>query len=125
MSERIIINNLRVEAFLGVYEWEQQVRQVVYLDLEILPLGRSFREIADSDRLEDALDYSRLVQHIEVFVVSHRFRLLETMISTLADMLLAEFAIAELALNIHKPSALKGNAVVSAQLLRYREHGSR
>ena len=33
--DKVFIKNLKVEAIIGIYEWERQVKQVISLDIEM------------------------------------------------------------------------------------------
>ena len=48
----VYIRDLRVEAIIGIFEWEREVRQVISLDLD---LAADIRPAANSDDIKDAL----------------------------------------------------------------------
>ena len=53
----VYIQALELDAVIGVYEWEQQIEQRLLLDLE---LGADIKKAAESDSLDDALDYFQI-----------------------------------------------------------------
>ena len=84
----IFIHQLRVEARIGVYAWEQHMTQPLLIDLELeLPSAKAFA----SDELGDALDYAAIVKRVQSFARDHPYRLLERFAEGLADLLRSEF----------------------------------
>ena len=61
---RIFIHDLRVEARIGVYDWERHLPQTVRLDVELAaPSELPFQ----SGRIADALDYAKIVERLKAF----------------------------------------------------------
>ena len=84
----IFIRDLRIETRIGVYAWEEHMRQPLLLDIELeLPSAKAFT----SDSFADALDYSAVVQRLQSFAADHPHKLLERFAEALADLLRAEF----------------------------------
>src|SRR5512145_3221115 len=84
----IFIHDLRVETRIGVYDWEQHLRQTVRLDLEIeCPSDAAFR----SDHFADALDYSAVVSRLQALAADHPHKLMERFAEAIADVVLGEF----------------------------------
>src|SRR5574340_713036 len=68
LMDIIFLRELKVETLIGVYEWEKRAPQTLQLDLDIaLPDSRA----CQSDNIDDALDYSKVAQHIQT-VLSER-----------------------------------------------------
>ena len=59
---KIFIHDLRVEARIGVYDWERHLPQTVRLDLEI---GAPSELPFQSGKIADALDYAKVVAAAE------------------------------------------------------------
>ena len=61
--DKIFIHDLRVEARIGVYDWEKHLPQTVRLDLELAaPSPLPFQ----SGKIADALDYAKVVERLQV-----------------------------------------------------------
>ena len=103
--DRIYIKGLRVEAVIGVYDWERQRPQTLCLDVEF---DADVGSAASRDRIEDATDYRAVKKRLVSFVADSRFRLVETLAERIAEILLSEFGISWLRLRVGKPGALSG-----------------
>ncbi len=84
----IFIHDLRLETRIGVYEWEQHLRQTLRLDVELgLPSDTAF----STDDLADALDYAAVVRRLQAFATDHPHKLMERFAQAVADIVLGEF----------------------------------
>lgn len=87
MSDDLIsIKGLKASACLGVDAEEREKPQPVEINLE-LELDAS--EAGKSDRLEDTVDYSELVDEVVETVSSASYRLLEALAQRIADAVLS------------------------------------
>ena len=101
--DTVFIKGLKAASVIGCYDWERDIRQTLIIDLE---LTADFTRAAQTDALEDALDYAAISQRIIAVCDESRFQLLETLADHLAQLLLAEFGIAGLKMTITKPGAV-------------------
>ncbi|MEA3411431.1 MAG: dihydroneopterin aldolase [Pseudomonadota bacterium] len=101
----VFIRDLRVEARIGVWDWEQKIRQVVSIDLE---MGADNRTAAATDDIADTLDYKAVSRRIVAFVEGHDFHLVETLAERIAELIREEFSIPWLRLCLSKPGAVRG-----------------
>ena len=84
----IFIHDLRVEARIGVYDWEKHLPQTVRLDLVIAaPSELPFQ----TGRIADALDYAKLVERIKAFARDAPPPLLERFADKVAQLVMTEF----------------------------------
>jgi len=95
----IFIHDLKIEAYIGAYAWEQQVKQTLVFDLD---LGFCIQKAAMSDAINDALDYAVLSQHLHEYLSDKKFALIETMAEKVAEFLLKTFALPWLKIKITK-----------------------
>ena len=101
--DTVFIKGLKAASVIGCYDWERDIRQTLVFDLE---LKADFTRAAQTDALEDALDYAAISQRIITVCDASRFQLLEALAEHLASLLLKEFDIAELSMTITKPGAV-------------------
>ena len=101
----IFIRDLRIDAVIGIYDWERSIRQTLSLDLE---LATDIRKAAASDAIEDTLDYKAVAKRIIAFVQESRFGLVETLAERVAALILEEFPVPWLRLTLNKGGALRG-----------------
>ncbi len=115
--DKLIIQDLRVQAHIGVRPWEQQVRQPLLLDLE---LATDASRAAATDALAQALDYGALSRRLTAFVAASRYGLIETLAEQIAALLQQEFGVHWLRLRIRKPLAIPDAAFVAIEIERGR-----
>ncbi len=113
--DRIFLEDLRVEAVIGIFEWERRVKQTVSLDLE---MATDVRRAAATDRIDDALDYKGIAKHLIRVVEESEFKLVETLAETLARIVVTEFGVPWLRLSVSKPGAIEGSRNVGIVIER-------
>lgn len=101
----VFIRDLRLEARIGVWDWEQKIRQMVSIDLE---MGADNRRAAATDDIADTLDYKAVSQRIRSLVEDTSFHLVETLAERIAEIVREEFSIPWLRLSLSKPGAVRG-----------------
>lgn len=106
MAQDIIyLYELKVDTIIGIFEWERRVRQTVSLDLE---MAADIRKAADSDSIDDTLDYKAVAKAVIQFVEASSFQLVETLAERVAQLVMNEFDVAWLRLRINKKGAIRG-----------------
>lgn len=101
--DTVFIKGLKAASVIGCYDWERDIRQTLVFDLE---LEADFTRAAQTDALEDALDYAAICQRVIAVCDASRFQLLEALADHVATLLLAEFDISGLRMTISKPGAV-------------------
>ncbi len=85
---RIFIHDLRVEARIGVYDWERHLPQTVRLDLDFeTPSMLPYQ----SGKIADALDYAKVVERLKAFAKDAPPPLLERFAEKVAHIVMDEF----------------------------------
>lgn len=102
----VYIRDLRIETVIGIYDWEREVRQTVSLDLE---MATDIRKAAQSDSIEDTLNYKAVAKRLIQFVGDSQFQLVETLSERCAELVLGEFDVSWLRLRLSKPGAVRGS----------------
>jgi len=103
--DTIFISELRIETRIGIYAQELQVPQIIQLDLEI---GLRGKHAADSDRIEDTIDYAKIVNAIKKLFSEQHFSLLEHAAESSAGMVIRDFNAPWLRVSIAKLAPLAG-----------------
>jgi dihydroneopterin aldolase len=103
--DKIFLNDLKIDAIIGIYDWERQTRQTLTFDLE---MDWDIKPAAASDDISKTLDYGAVAQTIVGFVKASEYQLIETLAEDLCALLLQEFAIPRIKLTLSKPVALHG-----------------
>lgn len=117
VGDRIFLRGLAIECVIGFIEWERRIKQTVVVDIE-LPVD--CRRAASSDSVEDTLDYKRVAKRIIAFIEASEFHLVETLAERVAQLVLAEFAVEWVKLDINKPGAIRGSRDVGVAIFRTR-----
>ena len=102
--DRIFITALTVEAVIGIYDWEREVKQRLEIDLEV---WMDLRAAASSDAIEDTLNYKSVAKRVLAFVEASRYRLVEALAGEIARIVLEEFRVARVRVTVHKPGAIR------------------
>jgi len=116
--DTIFIRALKAEAIIGIFDWERQVKQTVLLDIE---LNADIRKAALTDSIEDTLNYKRVAKRVVAFVEASAFHLVETLSEHVAMLILAEFEIRTVRIELSKPGAVRGSKDVGIIISRNRE----
>jgi dihydroneopterin aldolase len=114
-KDKVLIEGLKVDTVIGVFDWEREIKQSVLLDIE---MSWNNKKAASSDRLEYALDYNAISLRLIDFIENSSFQLIETLAEHVAELLLAEFNIPELTLKVSKPGAVKAASNVAVKIKR-------
>jgi dihydroneopterin aldolase len=113
--DRIFVTDLRVDAIVGIWDWERAMTQSVSIDLE---MAWDIRPAAENDDIDQTLDYRSVSKRVGAFVQESQFKLIETMAEQIADLIRQEFGVTGLTVSIHKPSAVRGARDVGVRIER-------
>lgn len=116
--DRILISDLAVRCIIGVNEEERRERQDVVINLAIYA---DLRKAGQSDRFEDAVDYSAIKKRIVSMVENSRYYLVEAMAEAIAKICLDHPAVTKVQVRVDKPGALRFARSVGVEITRERE----
>lgn len=105
----VYIRDLRIETVIGIYDWERKIKQTVSIDLD---MAFDIRKAAESDHIDDALNYKAVAKRIIAFVEESSFQLVETMSEQICSIVLNEFGVKWVKLRLGKPGAVSGSKEV-------------
>ncbi len=114
-SDTIFLHELKVETIIGIEDWERKIRQTVSIDLE---MGADIRRVAETDSIDNALNYKAVAKRVQQFVVESEYQLVETMAERIADLVLQEFGVPWIQVRVSKPGAIRGADNVGALIHR-------
>ena len=116
-GDRIFLRGLECQCIIGFIDWERRVPQTVVLDLEF-PCDCA--RAAGSDAVADTIDYKQVAKRVLAYVGATQFHLIETLAHRLALLLLEEFALAWVVVEINKPGAIRHSRDVGVRIVRQR-----
>lgn len=111
----VFVKDLRVDTVIGIYDWERQIRQVVSIDLE---MATDIAKAANSDSIDDTLDYKAVSKRIINFVRDSEFELVEKLAEEITRIVLTEFNTPWVRLKLGKPGAVRGSEEVGVLIER-------
>ena len=99
-NRKILINNLVMQASVGVYENEKQNKQKIIINIELLLSNNSEPK---QDNLESTQDYSQFRKCIVDIIQSQHFQLLEILVEKIHSSLIINSYVIGAKVNISKP----------------------
>ena len=113
--DKIFLDELKVETFIGIWEWERRIRQTVVIDIE---MSADIAKAAATDDVVDTLNYKSVAKRIQGFVADSSFKLVETLAERLAAIIRDEFDVAWVRVRVNKPGAIRGSKAVGVLIER-------
>lgn len=113
----IKIENLRLRTIIGIYDWEKENPQDLVINVTIDFDGR---KAAESDSIDDTLDYKAINKKIISFVETNDFNLLERVAGGICDIIFEDPAVRWASVKVDKPGALRFADSVSVTEARER-----
>ncbi|WP_194437562.1 bifunctional dihydroneopterin aldolase/7,8-dihydroneopterin epimerase [Vibrio fluminensis] len=110
--DKVFIEQLEVITTIGVYDWEQEIKQKLVLDIE---MAHDNRPAGKSDDVQDALDYAQVSEAVINHIVNGRFLLVERVAEEVAELIMSRFNVPWIKIRLTKPGAVpqaKGVGVV-------------
>ena len=97
----IRLTGIDVYAYHGAHPAERELGQRFVIDVE---LWADVQAAAESDAMQDALDYTKVHQRIVDLTAGESFHLVEALAGRICDLLLGEFPIDAATVTVHKPN---------------------
>ncbi|KII78566.1 bifunctional dihydroneopterin aldolase/7,8-dihydroneopterin epimerase [Vibrio renipiscarius] len=110
--DKVFIEQLEVITTIGAYDWEQEIKQKLVLDIE---MAHDNRVAGKSDDVADALDYAQVSAAVINHIVHGRFLLVERVAEEVAQLVMSKFNVPWIKIRLTKPGAVpqaKGVGVV-------------
>lgn len=95
----IKIKNLKLEAILGIYDWEQNTKRPIIINAQIHTKADDAKY---SNNIKDAIDYDIIVKQIKSYVSSKNFQLIEKMTQEILEIIMKDDRISKCVLEIDK-----------------------
>ena len=99
MADRLVIERLEFEGFVGIEEGERTVPQPLAVDIELF---LDFSRASSTDDLKDTVDYAAVAGTIVATAKAEQFVLIETLGERLAELILAEYPVSEVSMWVRK-----------------------
>jgi dihydroneopterin aldolase len=115
--DTIFIREFRVEAWVGIYEWEIQRAQTLELDIEI---GMPDAKAGQSDEIGDTVHYGQVVERVVKELSEKRFNLLEALAEHICNVITGDFRAPWVRLSVAKLGHIRNVRRVGVTLERRR-----
>ena len=113
--DKVFIEKLEVITTIGVYDWEQEIKQKLVLDIE---MAHDNKPAGKSDDVEDALDYSKVSTAVIEHIENGRFLLVERVAEEVAGLIMMKFNVPWISIRLTKPGAVPQAAGVGVVIER-------
>jgi dihydroneopterin aldolase len=115
--DTIFIRDFRVEAWVGIYEWEKQRAQTLEMELDIAIPGES---VERTDNIRDTVNYGEVIERIARELAERRFRLLEALAEHVCGIVTRDFGAPWVRVSVAKLGHLRNVRKVGVTLERKR-----
>ncbi len=118
--DKVFIEALEIECTIGVYDWERRIQQPIVFDIE---MGFDNRKPAASDAIEDAVDYTLVIDIARQVAVDGKYRLLEACAGAIAERVLQQLPVHAVSVRARKRIPSSPAAAVGVLVHRERCDG--
>lgn len=101
--DTVFIERLETFTTIGVYDWEQAIKQRLVFDIE---MRWDNKKAAASDDVTDCLNYAEVSEAVIEFVEGGRFALIERVAEEVAELLIHRFSVPWVRIRLDKPGAV-------------------
>lgn len=117
MNDKMILSQCHFNCRIGCTAEERATTQTIIFDIE---LWFDNKPSAKTDNLVDAIDYCTVHETVKALVEGREFNLIETMIESVAEILLKSFPVNRVSLRLKKPGPMqqRGGAWVGIEITR-------
>ena len=117
--DTIFIREFRVDAWVGVYDWEKQRAQTLEMDIEIGLHPMAHR----TENIHDTVNYGEVVTRVRKELAERKFRLLEALAEHICAIITGEFKAPWVRLSVAKLGHIPKVRKVGVTLERRRDPG--
>jgi dihydroneopterin aldolase len=114
----IFIREFRVDAWVGIYEWEKQRAQTLEMEIDI---GIPGNAVGRTDNIHDTVHYGDVVERIKRDLAERRFKLLEALAEHVCALITRDFKAPWVRLSVAKLGHVRNVRKVGVILERRRD----
>lgn len=111
----IIIDGLRVDAIIGIDDWERVMTQAIIIDMALFT---DVTDVAQTQDLSQGINYKAVCEQVSKWVKDKKFELLETLVEYVSKQLLDNWPISKVSVRAVKPNAITLADAVGVQITR-------
>jgi dihydroneopterin aldolase len=118
-TREVLVHRLTIDTVIGVHDEEKRAPQRVYVTVRLCV---SENGPAETDRLEDVLDYGEVVRRIEAIAKAGHVNLVETLAERIARDCLSDPRVLRARVRIEKPDVIPNASAVGVEIERHAAH---
>jgi len=111
----IYLHGLKVDAVIGIWDWERKIEQTIVIDLD---MAADIRKAAETDDVADTLNYKGVAKRVTAYAKDAGFGLVETLAENIARIIIDEFDVPWVRVKVNKPGAIRGSKDVGVVIER-------
>lgn len=116
MNDIVFIQGLKIDAIIGVYDWERAIGQLLVVDCEMVC---DTTKASQTDDVAHAINYKSVCEDIERLCCDIKAKLLEKLAQEICAYLLENYPCQTITLSIHKPNAIQHADSVGVKIVRH------
>lgn len=113
--DKVFINGLKVQAVIGVYEFERLHSQPLIFDIV---MTSDLKPAGQSDDLNDAINYAAVSEDVLLLAKNSKPLLIERLAEEVAAMILQKYQPQDVTVKISKPEAVAAANCVGVEITR-------
>ena len=114
-SDFVKIKGLKVNAVIGVFDWERAIEQPLIIDVT---MATDISQAAKSDDIKDAVNYKSVCDDITELCQQTKALLIERLAELIAEHILTKYNTDQVEVSVAKPTAIKEADAVAVEIVR-------
>jgi FolB domain-containing protein len=120
--DKIIVKDLLIRAIIGINPEERVKKQDILINMVLFA---DIRQAAQSDDIDDAVNYKAITKRVIEHVENSSDLLVEKLVSDIARLILTEFHVERVQVRVEKPGALRFAQSVGIEIERSQQDFAR
>jgi FolB domain-containing protein len=116
--DKVIIKDLLVRGIIGVNDWERKRAQDILINITLFT---DTRRAAETDHINDCVNYSTMSKRIQAHAESAERLTVEALANDLAKICLEDKGVQKVILRVEKPGAVRFAKSVGVEIERSRD----
>ena len=113
--DKVFVKNAKYQANLGVTETERSKKQEILIDFELI---FDTRKSAETDNIDDTVDYSVINKKFLEFFETNEDKLIEKLGQKLVEIIFSLFQVEQVRLAVKKPAAIANAEYSGIEIVR-------
>jgi len=114
-SDMVFIEGLKIDAVIGIFDWERAITQPLLLDIQMLT---DIKPAAATDDVTKAINYKAVCDDVTAWTQASKSGLLEHLAEHLAAQILENYDCEQVTIKVSKPTAISAAAAVGVKITR-------